>query len=447
MIKYVPQMNDETIEGAGGISLTVDGYRAIAHASIAVDSITVLSGVNASGKSSIAHLMHTLVNFSANFELYARRWALSRIRRIMRPVDDFYSVGEDKLMRPRLGKMLESGSSVSEMVDSCRKYIQMVFDNVDVGDVGPTLKRAYAMLRRDLNLREDFGDVERVKKILNDNLSKVETDYNRSVKNRRLDPLLSVAPDASSWLLQNGKVVLQEEGVDIYRAEMGQDDELQVSTPPQDLIGIDRSIYIASPWTSVPQIRDSRVTLGDEFFCRCNEDFSPDNTLFEVLDGDIELKADEGIGRWALRQDPFWEYKRLDGRRFLWRDLATGLKSLSILNILYKNGCLDSRTLLIIDEPEAHLHPQWIVEYARILVLIAKRLKVRMLLASHSPDMISAIAEAEALEGVRFYLAEHRKDMQEYTYEYKELGKDVEPIFKAFNKAIDAVEMYTPSFQ
>ena len=35
---------------------------------------------------------------------------------------------------------------------------------------------------------------------------------------------------------------------------------------------------------------------------------------------------------------------------------------------------------MIIDEPEAHLHPQWIVEYARLIVLLHKKLVLNFLL-------------------------------------------------------------------
>jgi len=54
-------------------------------------------------------------------------------------------------------------------------------------------------------------------------------------------------------------------------------------------------------------------------------------------------------------------------------DAATGIRSFSTIQMLLKNGWLGPRTLLIIDEPEAHLHPQWIVEYAKLIVMLHKR--------------------------------------------------------------------------
>ena len=95
-------------------------------------------------------------------------------------------------------------------------------------------------------------------------------------------------------------------------------------------------------------------------------------------------------------------------------NVATGIKSFGILQLLLQKGKLNSNTLLIIDEPEVHLHPTWQVKYAEILVRLSKEFAIPILLTSHSPYFI------EALEGfsrkhdyeklTNFYFAEKKKD-------------------------------------
>ncbi|MDE5675665.1 MAG: ATP-binding protein, partial [Muribaculaceae bacterium] len=128
-------------------------------------------------------------------------------------------------------------------------------------------------------------------------------------------------------------------------------------------------------------------------------------------------------------------------------ELATGMKSFAYLLRLLENGYLDSETLLIIDEPEAHLHPQWIFKFAKILVLLNKKLGVKIMIASHNPDMVAAISAISEAEGssanTNFYQAE--KVPGTLRFDFKHCGNDISPIFECFNIAIDRIDSYKPS--
>lgn len=92
------------------------------------------------------------------------------------------------------------------------------------------------------------------------------------------------------------------------------------------------------------------------------------------------------------------------------KNTASGIKSFGILQLLLENDILNQNSILIIDEPENHLHPKWQLKYAKVLVSLAKN-GVKILLASHSPYMIEAIkrySDLEKLEdSANFYLAEN----------------------------------------
>ena len=149
------------------------------------------------------------------------------------------------------------------------------------------------------------------------------------------------------------------------------------------------------------------------------------------------------MGEGIYSTDDF-KFKRSDGEVFNLLDIATGIKSFLILQQLLKNGSISDKTLLIIDEPESNLHPQWIIEYARIIVLLNKQLGVKFFLATHNPDMVSAIryiSEKEGnLDNVIFYLA--LPSDKEFSYKYHLLDKNIEPIFGSFNIAIDRINKY-----
>ena len=161
--------------------------------------------------------------------------------------------------------------------------------------------------------------------------------------------------------------------------------------------------------------------------------------LRRIMGGSVVVNRDE------LNRDAEIRYiRKEDSLNIPIDEAATGLKSFAYMMRLIENGYLDGNSLLLIDEPEAHLHPQWIVEFARILVLLNKELGTKILIASHNPDMIAAlqsISKAEGLEDMtKFYQACRDKSGLRYSYEY--LGNNIEKIFGSFNVALERIKYY-----
>lgn len=156
-----------------------------------------------------------------------------------------------------------------------------------------------------------------------------------------------------------------------------------------------------------------------------------------TINGDIVLKQEDFM-------PPTLQYKRHDGLVIPIDKAATGIKSFAILYRLIENGHLDSETLLMIDEPESHLHPQWVVEYARMLVMIHKTFGTRIVIASHDPDMVLAIQtianKQEVLDNTTFYIAKLMPESNQY--QFVNTGSSVEDIFESFNLSILRIEDY-----
>jgi len=91
------------------------------------------------------------------------------------------------------------------------------------------------------------------------------------------------------------------------------------------------------------------------------------------------------------------------------QNLATGSKLFFIIKMLLLNGNLNDETVLILDEPESHLHPEWINKFAEILVLLIRELKLCIMLTTHSPNLLLALEFYVKAYGIKkqahFYLA------------------------------------------
>lgn len=117
--------------------------------------------------------------------------------------------------------------------------------------------------------------------------------------------------------------------------------------------------------------------------------------IFEktVLDHSLKLlkkQIDQIIpGTFEFSEDG--DYYIQNGTKLKISNLATGSKMFSILKMLLDKGEIDSTTMLILDEPEAHLHPKWQNFFAETIVLLVKELGVNILLTTHSPNFMLAL--------------------------------------------------------
>ena len=90
-------------------------------------------------------------------------------------------------------------------------------------------------------------------------------------------------------------------------------------------------------------------------------------------------------------------------------NMSAGLKIFTVLQQLIGNYSLKRGDVLIVDEPEVNLHPTWQIMLAEILVRVYKELGIYILVNSHSPYFIRAIevktAEYDcALQGRYYYM-------------------------------------------
>lgn len=72
-------------------------------------------------------------------------------------------------------------------------------------------------------------------------------------------------------------------------------------------------------------------------------------------------------------------------------NVSTGLKSIALLEYALRIGTVKRGDILVLDEPEINLHPEWQKEYARALVLLQKSFDLKFIITTHSPYFIRSI--------------------------------------------------------
>jgi len=135
------------------------------------------------------------------------------------------------------------------------------------------------------------------------------------------------------------------------------------------------------------------------------------------------------------KQDFFFVHKGTDNKLYV-NNMASGEKTLGILQKMAKLGLLLPEHLLILDEPENHLHPEWQIKLAKILITLVNN-SIPILLTTHSATFIDALQEFAEKEGVsdkaKFYFADQKKRTIKDVKHFKNKGKDI--IFESFYNA------------
>lgn len=112
------------------------------------------------------------------------------------------------------------------------------------------------------------------------------------------------------------------------------------------------------------------------------------------------------------------------------KNTASGIKQIAVIQTLLHNRFLYDGCVLIIDEPEVNLHPEWQIKLARILVLLAKEGNITIYINTHSPMFI------EAMDTFAEYY-----DFEVYTSYY--LTEKINESSSAFNfKKVPSDELY-----
>ena len=103
---------------------------------------------------------------------------------------------------------------------------------------------------------------------------------------------------------------------------------------------------------------------------------------------------------------------------------------------------------MILDEPEAHLHPKWQNLFAEIMILLAKEVGCHILLTTHSPNFMLALEanmrKYEAVNICNFYQTSHINDSA--FVNYRCVNDSLEDIYEDFVTYLSDMKMLRDSY-
>lgn len=128
-----------------------------------------------------------------------------------------------------------------------------------------------------------------------------------------------------------------------------------------------------------------------------------DKELVRLMNGTIEFE----------KKNSLLEFQDVDYLEpFRLNNLSTGLKAISLLQCILHYRVLKPKSVLILDEPEINLHPEWQVKYAQFIAFLQEKLDLHIVVTTHSPFFLKAIENASYEYGTEshchYYYAENK---------------------------------------
>jgi predicted ATPase len=374
--------------------LSLENIGIIETANVEINGLTLIAGNNDSGKSTIGKIAYALTKAFEDFEKNYKKEKAIKMNLYSR---DFYILLRKNIELRKYPKLFQ-------LMDDFRHYSR-------IDD-----KKLFETVENSMKILDDIDVNEEAKENITKSFNRINSIVQEkdSRKSKIIKSIRKIFKSEFSSQITN---VFENEGrIEVYEGEnkiiniIIKDDEITMEKTNiiDEIFPFDSSVFIETPFalTYKGELELSNIYHVDDLLYKLMKpDLKKDKTklnISEIVGGEICFDEEN---------DQFLFKKNVGNKKvqFQISNSASGIKSLGILQILENAGEFNRNLLLVIDEPEVHLHPDWQVEYAKILIKLVEN-GVKVLVTSHSPYLIEAINKysknSKIEQDVKFYLSE-----------------------------------------
>ena len=436
------------------MELFLDNIGIIKHSTVKVDGLSVITGKNNSGKTTVGKVLYSLIRANGNIE---RAFDVSRKAYIVARLNDIsvvlnsrtglldrrYSQASEETLSEsvKLLRVLRFRSYKNFATEELLSYLHAlnkVLPSVSFADTQDFFVKEGNALSQDpayvSKLTEDFEERKQIAlKICASVVNTVEDPHlYEAFPFDRLKSFLNLSFNHQITPVREAKAVgcirMGAEGHNFMDLQIRNKSNFSFVHATPFIFPYSQSIFIDDPFI-LDRLESGRYAY---FSGNRNEHVIPSVDLVTHRDYLIQLLSEKTPANFFDNLELQKKYSALfekinlivpgefqeteegmfyvdDNAKLYLQNLATGSKLFFIIKMLMMNGKLNEETVLILDEPESHLHPEWINKFAEILALLVKELKLRILLTTHSPNLLLALEWFVKFYGIKknshFYLA------------------------------------------
>ena len=417
------------------MKLSIENVGILSKIDLEINGITVIAGENDTGKSTISKSLYAMFNGFYKIDEKIENMKIRNLRRdIIEILEREFGVyintqylKKDVLSKILLKKDFIDKKDIREIVENTIKNTNLKRKpNSSIDEIAEELEKR-------INNIKQTKDINIANEILKQNFNK---EFSNQINNINTKEMSSISLSIKNKM--NIRVKVEREHISFIKT------------------GDMRNIYTRAIYMDNPLILDKineRDFMTFNLFLEDNY-FHVDNLIYDlqrkVEENPIDkiqidkkfnfifTKIDkEGIGNLTFNTNNLNEillYESSKNQESLnIKNVSAGLKSFLIIKTLLEKRVLKEKGVLILDEPEIHLHPEWQVLFAELIVLIQKEFNMHILLTTHSPYFLYAIelySKKYEINGkCKFYFSEKKDEKADLI----DVTDDIGIVFKSLS--------------
>ena len=420
--------------------LEIQNINKIKEADFALNGLTVIVGENDMGKSTIGRAFFSIIKAVSNMRSLSNE---SSANKASKHIDSLYKHFYGRNIIDGTMDLLPRVKSEMERIcqDEAERNAFLDHLNAKIEDVDLS-PRQKSLLKEDIvNIRICYDQVNNPAAVL-----KTELAY--LVESEFMGQFCSSKSELTYVMLDT-----EEEGKLSFKAKDNQVTNVSFSERGfyEDITYVESPLYfhLLDSLKSSVAYREMRRTLGYKPMVPAHvkdfvdkvlnfQNFDTQLSLFEPQSTDFHTE-DIIHGTFAYDKSSRSIVYQKDGMKIKPINVASGIKSFGALQLLLDGYCISNNRPLIWDEPENHLHPQWQVEFAKVIVQIVNS-GIPVMISTHSPYFLQAVRYYSAMYNiekyVNYYMAECGNDDM---VTMKEVTNDLNQVFLTLAEPLNKI--------
>ena len=372
------------------MKLIINNIGKLKNAEVEINGITVITGENDTGKSTVGTVLWSVFNSFYEIKNQVRK---DKINSIFRESRRFLGLQQSRKLRNKIVQESEIDEEIDldDLINQIEINLRLERNN------NKEIERILDKIKK----RTKLSEKEVLKEIIQKNF---DNEFNYQINNLNLlkngNIVLDIKNKKLKLAFNNNKVELSEDEYFSLYAKAILIDNPRILDGLDDLLVFPLFNENAHSLDLIKLLRDYKDLTATDRVLNKEKSLQIEKILNSVVGGNFE-KDEMGA----------YIYKNNNGIDINIKNLSTGLKTFSMMKLLLLNNEIEENGTIILDEPEIHLHPEWQLKFAELIVLLQKEFGMHILLTTHSPYFVNALEVFSEKYGVdekcKYYVAEN----------------------------------------